>query len=238
MTFVINWHLLDKHIAAKLTLDINNFIKQQKLPDFIGKITLDTLNLGSTAPELQILDICDPPPQHEEKQEDDTKSESSRVSKISFISKQSFQSLRTTPPTLISFLMNEALQRSKDGQSNIIQKRLYPPPTPLQKGVTYKPSRITSKVDHKLSVENLKKHNMMNSKEEKSQKGKDDIDFLGLLGSKGILIKVRFKYDGNALIKVSCEAVANQPTPRLVVLPISVTISHLHVEGLIFYCGQ
>lgn len=238
MSFVFEWDKFVYEHGDKIEKKIKEFIKEQKLPDFLDNINIDYINFGNTKPELMFIDIGDAPEDEEieddDEEEYDIKSENlSMRSSFSTTSFTSFTSLRPSPSRFISTAFQIANKELPKQYKLKIKKNLYPPPPALHHDS--KPTRISHRnivnEPPQLTEETLRRHIKRIEKEEKNQSG---IDIDDILGPKGILIRMAVKYDGNASMRLSAKFVINQPTPRFIVLPVSIKISHIHIESL--YC--
>ncbi|KAJ2655507.1 Mitochondrial distribution and morphology protein 12 [Coemansia sp. RSA 1200] len=91
MSFVIYWEKLDKKVAQSVQSQINQFFSSlDDRPSFLGDIRVESLDFGSVAPNLEIVDLTEPFPEFymatEEEEEDDDDDEgagSSRGSQLS-----------------------------------------------------------------------------------------------------------------------------------------------------------
>lgn len=86
----------------------------------------------------------------------------------------------------------------------------------LKKPIDNKPSRITTN-------QNTKGMDLQQAKP------LDALDFL--LEDKGCKLKLFICYDGNASIEIQIEIVLHVPTPQFIVVPITLKLSHVHLEG-------
>ncbi|KAJ2762926.1 Mitochondrial distribution and morphology protein 12 [Coemansia sp. BCRC 34490] len=76
MSFVIYWEKLDKKVAQSVQSQINRFFSSlDDRPPFLGDIRVESLDFGSVAPNLEIVDLTEPFPEFymatEEEEEDD-----------------------------------------------------------------------------------------------------------------------------------------------------------------------
>lgn len=64
MSFDINWTLLqDGRQAAELVAYLNLKFESEVRPSFLGPVSVEHLDFGTVAPEIAVLDICDPLPE-------------------------------------------------------------------------------------------------------------------------------------------------------------------------------
>ncbi|KAJ1666696.1 Mitochondrial distribution and morphology protein 12 [Coemansia sp. RSA 1813] len=64
MSFIINWEKLDKKVALSVQLQINQFFAGlDDRPSFLGDISVESLDFGSVAPNLEIVDLTEPFPE-------------------------------------------------------------------------------------------------------------------------------------------------------------------------------
>ncbi|KAJ2558161.1 Mitochondrial distribution and morphology protein 12 [Coemansia sp. RSA 1933] len=76
MSFTINWEKLDKKVALSVQSQINSFFAGlDNRPSFLGDISVESLDFGSVAPNLEIVDLTEPFPEFymptEEEDDDD-----------------------------------------------------------------------------------------------------------------------------------------------------------------------
>ncbi|ORX72973.1 hypothetical protein DL89DRAFT_220985 [Linderina pennispora] len=82
MSFTIHWEKLDKKVAQSIQQQLNSFFARlEKRPVFLGDITVEGLDFGSTPPDIEILDLTEPYPEfymatEEEEEEEDAERES------------------------------------------------------------------------------------------------------------------------------------------------------------------
>ncbi|KAJ1947088.1 Mitochondrial distribution and morphology protein 12 [Linderina pennispora] len=81
MSFTIHWEKLDKKVAQSIQQQLNSFFARlEKRPVFLGDITVEGLDFGSTPPDIEILDLTEPYPEfymatEEEEEEEDAERE-------------------------------------------------------------------------------------------------------------------------------------------------------------------
>lgn len=123
------------------------------------------------------------------------------------------------PPTRI---------RSIDRHGRLLQRR-------RTSGIedTFSDHSSDSEVDSETEMELLEEayHQRQKIREQSNLSLPLGIDIDDILSNKGIKIKTYLCYNGNASIDVEFELTVNVPTPGFVSMPMSFTVTHLHIEG-------
>jgi hypothetical protein len=237
----INWNLFDEKFTKYLNQEINDYIKNMKdIPNFVQNISLKKLSLGSTEPTVEILEISNP--KKIELTDFPTSTSNSpaisQTTRKSMFSSLSTLSRRTKKPKYYS-LVESILEENKklpEKEKIIIKipepvRRVYPA-THIHSSLKSTSKRVfTSNLGEEEEFSENELFESLNE-EVSTIKPPSSSEPFNLL-KQGILLKVFFGYDGNAVVEVGCEFVLHQPIPNFISYPIQVNISHLVIEGTI-----
>ncbi|KAJ1862167.1 Mitochondrial distribution and morphology protein 12 [Coemansia sp. RSA 989] len=84
MSFTIYWEKLDKRVAQTVQAQLNAFFANlQQRPQFLGDLSVESLDFGSVPPYLEILDLTEPFPEFYLATEDDASNMASAAEEMS-----------------------------------------------------------------------------------------------------------------------------------------------------------
>lgn len=232
--FNINWDPFNHEFSEKMKAKINETIKDVELPDAIRHLKIEQLNLGSTKPHIEILDISSP---FEWKtieitaEPEENKSGKSEKSRSSIYSKSKFS--KSSNILVDSILKgNKFLKEPQRIKIRVPrEERINNPPTHIHSKLLSNPVKkvLTSNLDEEeeLSERDLLESLSYTNTELGPTKDTD-------LFAEGTMARVKFRYDGNATIDVSAEICVDIPfVQEFIRFPVYIKLSHLVIEGII-----